>query len=138
MEVEKLRNDLKLDEGIELYPYKDTVGKITIGIGRNLTDRGITSGEAMFMLNNDIAIAVSMLDVNVPWWKDMPEECQRALANMCFNMGWPTLSKFVNMLASLEEGQYREAATHALNSRWAMQVGARATRIAELYKKGSI
>lgn len=132
--LDVLMADLERDEGLRLKPYRDTVGKLTIGVGRNLDDVGISASEARILLLNDITSATADLDRNAPWWKNMPGPAQRALANMAFNMGWPTLSLFKSMLTALEKGRYHEAAAHALDSKWARQVGKRAERIATLYR----
>lgn len=130
----QLRKDLILDEGLKLKAYKCTAGKTTIGVGRNLDDLGITETEALSLLDHDLDRIDAELDKAIPWWRTKPENIQRALANMAFNMGWPRLSGFKNMLAALEAGRYDEAATHALDSQWAKQVGDRAKRVADLLK----
>ena len=135
MNKSKLVDDLMRDEGLRLKPYQDTVGKVTIGVGRNLDDVGITAQEAHMLLVNDIAVMESELDRNAFWWRTLPEPAQRALLNMCFNMGWPRLSGFKNMLSALRDGDYDRAAAEALDSRWARQVGARSQRIATLFKE---
>ena len=134
MDIAKLKSDLERDEGLRLKPYEDTVGKLTIGIGRNLDDVGISEEEARHMLGNDIEWVVEELDRTMPWWRTMPEPAQRALANMAFNLGMPTLRQFRNMLAALQAGDYDKAAVEALDSRWARQVKGRADRIAALYR----
>lgn len=132
--IEDLKDDLIRDEGLRLKPYKDTVGKITIGVGRNLDDVGISPLEANTLLENDINRTLSDLDDNAPWWRSLPEDAQRGIANMCFNMGWPRLSKFRKMLTALEENRFNDAAREALDSKWASQVGNRSERIADLYR----
>jgi len=134
MNIEALKVDLLRDEGCELKPYVDTVGKITIGIGRNLTDRGITLEEAKHLLENDISAVIIELDHKLPWWRALPEHKGRALANMAFNMGIPRLMDFRKMLAALESGEWETAAEEALDSKWAVQVGARADRIAQEFR----
>mgnify|MGYP001601661187 CR=1 FL=1 len=134
MDTEKLYADLRLDEGLKLKPYIDSVGKTTIGIGRNLTDNGISEQEATNMFYNDISRTSAELDDRIPWWSKMPEPAQRGLANMAFNLGWPRLSQFRMMLAALESSDWIAAAAEALDSTWAKQVGERATRIAELFR----
>lgn len=129
-----IRADLLRDEGVRLKPYTDTAAKITIGVGRNLTDVGITQSEAEAMLDGDIRTAEAELDRAAAWWRNMPEPAQRGICNMQYNLGWPRLSQFSNMLAALATGRYNDAADHALDSAWARQVGARATRIAELFR----
>lgn len=124
--------DLERDEGCELFPYTDTVGKLTIGIGRNLTDRGISLEEAQYLLQRDIDLVMADLDRALPWWREMTPTRQRVLANMCFNMGLPVLRTFRNTLAYMERGNYRAAAAGMRASKWARQVGARAERLARL------
>jgi lysozyme len=133
--IEDLLADLKRDEGFRSKPYLDTVGKVTIGYGRNLDDVGLSEREGRFLLGNDLDVALGELDRNVPWWRAMPDPAQRGLANMCFNLGFPRLNGFRNMLAALEDGRYQDAAVAALDSRWARQVGDRAKRIASLYRQ---
>lgn len=130
-----LKADLERDEGMRLFPYRDTVGKMTIGVGRNITDRGISATEAYAMLDNDISMAEIDLDRNYPWWRALPEPAQRALANMAFNLGIGRLSKFQGMLSALKAGDYQGAANEALDSSWAQQVKERAMRIADLYRE---
>lgn len=134
----KLLQDLQRDEGLKLKPYRDTVGKLTIGIGRNLDDRGITHAEAMHLASNDIEIVEYELDRNASWWRDMPEPGRRALANMMFNLGWPRLREFKNMLAALKAGKWDRAADEALDSEWAKQVGERSKRIAALFRSCAV
>lgn len=131
---EELKADLIRDEDKRKMPYLDSVGKLTIGVGRNLDDRGLRDDEIDLMLRNDIRESMAELDRNIPWWRDLPDDVMRGLANMCFNLGWPRLSKFKNMLAALESRDYDRAADESLNSKWAKQVGPRASRIADLFR----
>lgn len=124
-----MKEELLRDEGLKLKPYKCTAGKTTIGVGRNLDDRGITLLEADFLLANDISACAKDLDAFLPWWKKMTEVRQRALLNMCFNIGIHRLMGFRKMLIALKKEDYSEAAAQALDSAWARQVGQRAQRI---------
>jgi lysozyme len=128
--------DLRRDEGVAYKPYRDSEGILSIGVGRNLEDRGISDDEIDFLLANDLNWVVVDLDRGAPWWREMTTNRQRAFANMVFNLGWPRLSQFTLMLEALASGDYDEAANQALDSRWAVQVGARAERIAELFRSG--
>lgn len=132
--IEQLVEDLKRDEGFRAKPYRCTAGKVTIGYGRNLDDVGVSASEAHNMLMNDIEGVYRDLDRSHPWWAEMPEPVRVGLANMCFNLGISRLGGFKNMLAALEAGEWDRAATEALDSRWARQVGARAERIAMLFR----
>lgn len=126
--------DLMRDEGLRLKPYRDTVGKLTIGYGRNLDDVGISDNEAITLLQNDIHRTSAYLDAGLPWWRNLPAPQQRAILNMAFNVGMKKLQGFQKMLAALQCGDWNAAADEALNSQWAQQVGARATRVATLLR----
>ena len=131
VDVALLKADLARDEGLRLKPYEDTEGILTIGVGRNLEDVGISEDEAMQMLENDLQWVFDAIKENASWLALHPEQVQRAVANMCFNLGWPRLSQFKNMWTALRVRDYERAANEALDSRWARQVGPRALRIAE-------
>lgn len=133
-----LRDDLKRDEGLRLLPYADSVGKLTIGYGRNLSDNGITQLEAAAMLDQDISRHVSDLYQALPWVMKLDGPRQTVLANMCFNLGIKRFLGFKNMLASVQAGNYQQAAVEMLDSVWADQVGARATRLASVMHSGEI
>lgn len=136
MNFATLIQELVRDEGERLKPYTDTAGKVTIGVGRNLTDVGISQSESRTMLENDIGRACADLDRNLKGWRDWSDARQRAIANMAFNLGWPRLSQFTDMLTNLRAGHWDLAALDALDSAWARQVGDRAKRIAEMIKGG--
>lgn len=131
-----LIKDLMRDEGVRLKPYRCTAGKLTIGIGRNLDDVGISEAEAGILLGNDVAKVVAGLDEALPWWRDLSEARQRALINMGFNLGLSGLLAFKRTLALLRAGEYEKAASAALESKWAKQVGGRAVRIAQMIREG--
>ena len=134
MIIDVMRAELIRDEGLRLRLYKDTVGKITIGIGRNLDDVGISKDEAYLMLDNDIQRTSDSLDKNLPWWKTLDEVRQRVILNMAYNLGINSLLGFKNTLAAIQAGRYNDAADGMLASKWATQVGARATRLADMMR----
>lgn len=136
MNIELLKAQLVIDEGRKKRIYTDTVGKITGGVGRNLTDRDFSDDEIDLMLSNDIKLVCGQLDNALPWWKQLTDRRQQALANMCFNMGVTTLLKFKNSLALLQDGKYEAAADAFMNSRWAEQVGQRAVRVTTMIREG--
>lgn len=136
MDKKRLYEQLKLHEGKKSKPYKDTVGKLTIGIGRNLDDRGITEEEIVFLFGTDVAIVEKELDKNLRWWRDMSEVRQRVLADMCFNLGITKLLAFKNTLEAMRTGRYNDAASGMLNSLWAKQVKGRAVRLANMMRTG--
>lgn len=128
--------ELTRDEGRRLMPYVDTVGKTTIGVGRNLTDVGITDAECDMMLSDDIDRTIAWLDVKLPWWRQLDPVRQRVIINMAFNMQGGLLT-FVNTLAAMQAGNYAAAANGMLASKWATQVGQRAQRLAAMMRNGS-
>jgi len=134
MIIDAMRAELVRDEGLRLRIYKDTVGKLTIGVGRNLDDVGISKDEAYLMLDNDIQRTSDSLDKNLPWWKTLDEVRQRVILNMAFNMGINSLLGFKNTLAAIQAGRYNDAADGMLASKWATQVGDRATRLAKMMR----
>ncbi|SRR6266404_317512 len=136
MNRDTLSAQLVIDEDLKLKPYRDTVGKLTIGVGRNLDDVGISKNEAMMLLESDIDVACMDLDKDLPWWREMTDSRQQVLANMCFNMGIKKLLGFVNTLANMKSGEYVVAANGMRNSLWAKQVGQRAERLAQMMEKG--
>lgn len=128
---------LELHEGRRLKPYVDTVGKISLGVGRNLTDNGISDDEADLFLMHDIETAMSELDLRVPWWRDLDEVRRAVVLDLRFNLGWPRLRQFRRMLTTLDAGEYDAAAAHLLDSRYATQVQTRATRLAGMLRTGA-
>lgn len=124
------------DEALCLKPYKDTVGKLTIGIGRNLDDVGISHDEALVLLHNDIEKASAALRTQLPWTVNLDDARVGVLVNMTFNMGIGTILKFKDTLAHIQAGQYEQAAESMLQSQWARQVGARAQRLATQMRTG--
>ena len=132
----KLRAELTLDEGRRARIYVDTVGKVSGGIGRNLTDKGFRDNEIDLMYQNDVAETEVWLDRNLPWWRSLDPVRQRVMMNMAFNMQGKLLT-FVNTLAAMKRGDYAAAADGMLASKWAGQVGARATRLADMMRSGA-
>lgn len=135
MNHDKLRAQLAVDEGRKARIYTDTVGKITGGVGRNMTDRDFSDDEIDLMLSNDIALVVTQLDKSLPWWRQMNDARQNVLINMGF-MGVGKLLGFKNTLAAMMAGDYNTAASGILDSMYAKQVGQRAVRLAAVMRTG--
>ena len=155
---EALIDQLILHEGLKLQVYQDHLGIDTIGVGRNLEDRGITDGElafmnmlkteiyeqgiteahARFLLCNDIDIVEEELRNAHECIERLDDVRIRILLDMAFNMGVPRLCKFKNMWAGIHDGDYVRASAEMLDSRWATQVGRRATRLSEAMKTGEL
>jgi lysozyme len=133
---EALRAQLVRHEGLRLKPYRCSAGRLTIGVGRNLEDRGITAPEAMVLLSDDISEIELALRRALPWFGELDGVRQRALIDMAF-MGVSKLLGFRRMLAALQHGDYVEAKREALDSKWARDVGpSRAMTIARMLHTG--
>ena len=130
-----IRHECK-DGIIPQKPYPDSVGKLTIGVGRNLTDVGITEEEALILCRNDIQNACKDIVMLVPDFWMLDSVRQEVLVNMMFNLGFPTLARFKLMLEAVNLKDWREASRQALMSRWASQVGSRANELAEAMASG--
>jgi lysozyme len=126
---------LELDEGCKLKPYYCTAGKLTIGVGRNLEDTGITKAEAQFMLEGDIVRLMKELDELFPEWRDLSETRQMVVLNMCFNMGTFGFLNFKRTIAYIRAEKFSEAADEMLRSQWADQVGDRAKRLSDAMRE---
>lgn len=131
-----MTRQLRLHEGERLKPYRCTAGKLTIGVGRNLEDRGITAQESAMLLANDIAREEAELMRALPWVGQLDEVRQRVLLDMAFNLGLAGLLGFKNTLAAIQAGDYQRGATMMLDSRWARQVGGRAERLSRMMATG--
>lgn len=134
--ADKLTDMLVDHEGMRRKPYRCTAGKLTIGVGRNLDDRGISPDEAMYMLANDIKDARRELSAAFPWFDKLDEVRQAVLIDMCVNLGLSRLQGFRNTLALIGVGKYEAAAQEMLNSKWAEQVGRRAQRLSRMMATG--
>ena len=158
----KYRTELFLDklihhEGMVLTVYEDSLGIETIGIGRNLKDRGITKEEleymdipsmdviyehgiteadARYLAMNDIRIVENELCRVHPCVEDLDSVRQLILMDMAYNMGVPRLCKFKNMWAAIYDGNYEIASIEMMDSRWAKQVGSRAVKLSDAMKSG--
>lgn len=131
-----LTDMLTRHEGFRSKPYRDTVGVLTIGIGRNLDENGISQDEAIYMLGNDLAYYQGELRRTYPWFNKMLWPRQDALTDMAFNLGMARFRKFEHMLAALEACDYTKAAEEMVASQWAKQVGGRALELAAIMRTG--
>ena len=134
-ERDDLRAQLIRHEGTRLTAYVDTVGKITIGVGRNLTDRGISVAEARYLLDNDINTVLNDLQTLV-FFPALDPVRQRAFCDLCFNLGLPRLKGFVKMLDAASRQDWDTAAAELLDSAYAWQVGQRAQTVATQLRTG--
>lgn len=137
--------DLRRDEGVVPYEYKDSLGYSTIGVGRLIDRRKggrLTDDEIDYLLANDVRRTIADLDHFLPWWQSLSPVRQRVMVNMCFNLGIGNaelgrgLLGFKNTLAMIQRGDYEQAAANMLLSKWAKQVGQRAIRLSNMMKEG--
>lgn len=135
----RLKVQLVKHEGKRNRVYKDTVGKLTIGVGRNLEDRGLSDDEIAVLLDNDITEIWQDLTRSVPCFGALDEVRQHVLIDMGF-MGVQKLLGFTRMLAALETRDFEKAADEMLDSKWARQVGSgpgqRAHTLARMMRSG--
>lgn len=151
---ERLREQLKRDEGLRLHAYRDSEGVLTIGYGHNLDadpalrdylartldcspdDITISAESADRLLDTDIAVAEDAVRAALPWSRGLDARRCAVLFNMAFNLGIAGLLRFQRMRAALKLHDFDRAAEEMLDSRWATQVGERATRLARQMRDG--
>ena len=136
------------DEGMKLFPYFDccgrpfrncrceTQGKLTIGVGRNIEDIGLSENEAIGLELNDIKRVVAQIERVFPWFQKINTPRRVVICSMCFNLGLEGLSKFKKMIKCIESGDFMSAAKEMLNSKWSSDVKERANRLALIMKTG--
>lgn len=135
--MQQLIEQLALDEGLRLKPYKCTTGKLTIGYGRNLDDRGISADEAKHLLQNDIIHSLINVRGSIDTFDKLNEVRQNVLINMCFNLGLLRFCGFKKMLKAVAEEDFKRVSEEMLDSKWASQVGKRAERLANEMRRGT-
>ena len=141
MNVEKLREQLKIDEGCVYEIYNDHLGYPTFGIGHLVRESDPENGSPVGTkvsedrvadaFDDDIEIVLSDCNKLYPDFEDLPEEAQQIIANMMFNLGRPRLSKFRGMKAGVDAKDWNRAADEMVDSRWYAQVGRRAERLVD-------
>ena len=136
--LDYLEKQLIRHEGMRTKPYTDTVGKLTIGVGRNLTDVGLSEEEAMVLLKNDINKVSNDLTDYLGWWNTLDESRRIVLMNLCFNLGITRLLGFRKFLLALQNGNYQEATNELINSAWHVQVKGRALELEHIMLTGEL
>ena len=134
MNKQRLIQRLQKEEELVLKPYLCPAGKLTIGYGRNLEANGISRSEANMLLANDIHNSIFQCEKNILYFKELSDNVQEVLVDMCFNMGIGGLLGFKNMLTAIAKGDFEEAKRELLNSNYAKQLPGRSKRNAELLK----
>jgi len=134
--IEQIASDLRQDEGFSQYPYLDTEGHLTVGYGRNLDAKGISNAEADMLLRNDIIASQHALAQVLPVSSKLGKTRYRVLINMMFNLGINGFMSFRKMRQAIFKQDFNRAADEMLDSKWAMQVGDRAIRLADMMRTG--
>jgi len=139
MDIDKLREQLKIDEGVKYEIYLDHLGLPTFGIGHLVLDSDVESGQGVGTsvsesrvnecFDKDVEVVLSECRILYPDFDDLPEEVQQIIANMMFNMGRPRLSKFKGMKRNVDARDWMGAATEMVDSQWYRQVTNRADRL---------
>jgi lysozyme len=139
MNIETLREELKIDEGCKYEIYLDHLGLPTFGIGHLILNSdpeyGLPVGTPVSedrvneCFASDVKTVLSECTLLYPNFSILPEQVQLIIANMMFNMGRPRLSKFKGMKAAVDAGDWHRAAVEMVDSRWYQQVTNRADRL---------
>jgi lysozyme len=120
-------------EGISLKPYYCPAGKLSIGVGRNLQDNGITYDEVVYLLENDIDRCIRELKEIFKDFNELPENIQIALIDMIFNLGKTRFLQFQNLIQAVKDRDFQKASEEAKDSRWCKQVGKRCDDVMEMF-----
>lgn len=136
-EIEKrAKAILTKHEGYRNKPYLDTVGKLSIGIGHNLDDLGLSDAVIEAIFAEDFQNARTGLLKALPWVSGLDDVRQVVLVDMSFNMGIAKLLTFKTTLGLIQKGAYQQASETMLQSLWARQVGVRAKRLSKMMETG--
>lgn len=149
--LDKLKAQLRIDEGLRTKPYFCPAGKLTVGWGRNLEANplspeeramgaryGWTSKEFLNALfENDVRDVERAMREEFPWSEELDPARQAALANMIFQMGAEGVGKFERSLAALEVGDYDRAEQYLKQSKWYRQTPERAERVISQLTRGT-
>jgi lysozyme len=144
----RLRKLLIRHEDLRQKPYLDCCGKywrlcscrekgrLTIGVGRNLDDNGVSFEEAIALLENDVVKAHEYAEKHFPWYKSLTPARKAVIISMIFNMGMGGILSFKKFLGDMIAQDYVCAAAELRDSKWATQVGERAEELADLMERG--
>ena len=139
MNIDVLRKELELDEGVKYEIYNDHLGYATFGIGHLVIDSdpehgqeigtAVSEDRVIEAFNKDVQIVLADCEQLYYGFNVLPEEVQLIIANMMFNMGRPRLSKFKGMKAGVDTQDWNKAADEMIDSAWYRQVPNRAGRL---------
>jgi lysozyme len=136
MDLNKLHTQLNSEEGLRLMPYRDSVGKITIGRGHNLSDDGISLHIAEEIYLEDVTRAISIATQYVPAWPTLDDVRQRVFVDLAFNMQHK-LGTFGVMLTAANRRDFGAAADALQSSLWYTEVGMRGSKLVSMLRTGA-
>lgn len=128
MNLDAFKDHLRWAEDTREFPYRCSAGKLTIGVGRNLDDKGLSPAEIEFLLDNDVAGTIEDCQ-RLTYWDALDETRQLIVADMVFNLGFTKFLTFKKLNAALAIQDYSLAAAEMKDSNWYRQVGRRAHRL---------
>ena len=141
MNIQQLREQLEIDEGVRYDIYLDHLGLPTFGIGHLVTKTDPESGQAVGTpiskervaecFDMDVQSVINDCNKLYEDFENLPEEVQQIIANMMFNMGYTRLSKFKVWKRGVDSKDWNQAADEMVDSRWYRQVTNRANRLVE-------
>ena len=123
--TKKAEGQVRLNNGNHKL-YKCPADKYTVGYGYNIESNGLPDDIALTLLRRELMASQRILEENVKYWDSLSHCRKSVLIDMCYNMGWPTLSKFKKMFSAIEKENWQEAAKQMKDSAWFRQVGIRA------------
>ena len=139
LNIDKLREQLIIDEGQVNEIYNDHLGYATFGIGHLVLESDPEHGKGIGTpvseerviecFEKDVQTVISDCKKLHDGWDGYPEEVKQVVANMMFNMGYTRLSKFKKHNSALVSGDWKTAAIEGRDSRWYRQVTNRAERL---------
>ena len=144
MDMQAMEAEIKYDEGVRYAPYLDSRGFQTIGVGHNM-DAGplpswwtfpLTDDQVNTLLTADLQSALNDLDDFIPWWAALDDVRQRAMLNLCFNLGWSKFREFAQFQSFVKAGAYAAAGQDLGNTPWFKEVGERGPRIVAMIETG--
>ena len=135
MNNEQLKKEMIRDEGYRKKLYTDSVGKLTIGIGHNIDDLGLSDRGIDMIYQEDLETAHSNLHRLYPQWQSLPEGRQHVLLNMSFNLGYRRFKGFKRFWKAVKADDTDGAIREMKDSRWYSQVGIRADRLSKMWRK---
>jgi len=141
MDIDKLREELKIDEGVKYEIYLDHLSLPTCGVGHLIKDTDPESGlpvgtkieeeRVNELFDEDIQVTIQECKYLYNDFDDLPEEAQRIIANMMFNLGRPRLSRFLKMKQYVDNRDFVSASEEMKDSKWYRQVTNRAQRLCD-------